>query len=140
MLTAHVVDDGASSSSPRLASLSGSSTPDDITVSGSDIYITWHTDGSVSSGRGFQASVTCVGAGTCSGQMQIPSDGNIGFDSYSNNQDCQWGGHCASGHPFIHFTSFDTEHNFDYVRVCELQSLHEPCYLFKVKLSICGLI
>ena len=48
------------------------------------------------------------------------------MDSYGNHQDCDWGGHCDNGHPYIHFTSMDTESSYDTVSVYDGDSDSAP--------------
>ena len=71
----------------------------------------------VSVGRRLQ-----VGADPCAGTAVDLLDGgsissHLGGGQYTNSMTCAWNLICSSGNPTLSFSTFDTESNFDFVRV-----------------------
>ena len=64
-----------------------------------------------------------------SGRQHFDDDGDIGVGEYGTDSDCYWAGHCSDGHPYMHFTAFDTERSYDILRVCKLMRGQTYTYL-----------
>jgi len=117
------VYDGNNNHASVLGSFSGNTLPAPLTSSGSNLYVTFHSDSSVSSGyAGFSAGYTTFGSfqgSACSASAHnslTTSTGDFGCDGYSNNVDITWS-ISSFASIYLYFPRFDTESNFDFVSV-----------------------
>ena len=63
----------------------------------------------------------------CDGGLALTAPTAVRFPNrgrYSNNQDCSWFFTCDSGRPYLTFSSFQTESNFDFVHVYGAEEAH----------------
>ena len=119
------VFDGSSTAAGVLFSRSGSLATTSLaplTGTQATLTVTFSSDVSVVL-SGVQATVSFVSVGSCSQPGLISAAGttmatNVGSSTYSNNQACSWTITAPSGMvPVISFSSFQTELNYDFVRV-----------------------
>ncbi|HIA07157.1 MAG TPA: T9SS type A sorting domain-containing protein, partial [Flavobacteriales bacterium] len=120
------VYDGPTTSSNILGTFSGTSLPTTVTSTGGDMLLHFTSDGSiVKTGwdATYTSSTTGGGSPGCSGTTTMItvsgtfSDGSAAND-YASNSDCKWliqpsGATSVT----LSFSSFDTEVNYDFVRV-----------------------
>jgi cubilin len=117
------VYDGTTTSATRIGNFSGSTLPASVTSTGNALLVTFTSDFSVT-GAGFTANWTSLTTTTqCSGTTTLTdnsgtfSDGS-GTNNYAHDLDCRWliqpndGGLVQ-----LSFSSFDTEFQYDEVRV-----------------------
>ncbi len=119
-----VVHDGASSSAPILASLTGTTLPIPITSTGGSLFLSFTTDNMVTA-AGWAASYNSTTGGQtyCSGTSTLTNasdnfDDGSGSAEYGNNSDCKWLIQ-PSGAIDITLTlsAIDVESGYDYVTV-----------------------
>ena len=119
-----IVYDGADVNAPVLATLSGNSLPSDISSSSGALLVRFITNSTVND-KGWLIEYTSKKSACCSGTVVLDqplgtfSDGS-GSDMYDNNLNCKW--HIAppgTGSITIHFTEFEVEPNYDYVRIVD---------------------
>jgi len=113
------VYDGNSTTSTSLGTFSGSSIPDNITSSGNELFITFTSDENETY-AGWEASYTSTPS-RCETILTNAygyfSDGS-GESNYEYDQDCSWLIQVEDGNIIeLSFTSFDTEYDFDFVKV-----------------------
>ena len=116
------VYDGETSSAPLLGSFSGSEVPAEITSSGDRVLITFVSDAS-GTAPGWLLSYSCEIPVYCSGMQNLTaqsgdlSDGS-GPRNYHNNTTCMWmAAPPGASEITIYFTSFETEAEYDRVKI-----------------------
>ncbi|HSG68324.1 MAG TPA: C10 family peptidase, partial [Bacteroidales bacterium] len=116
------VYDGETTASPLLGSFSGNNVPGEISSTGDRMLITFSSDGN-GSAPGWLLSYTseipvyCVGMQNMMEQTASLSDGS-GPRDYHNNTTCMWMITPPDATEItLHFTTFDTEAEFDKVKV-----------------------
>lgn len=121
------VFDGDSTDAPLLAALTGDTLPEPVNSTGKFLYVTFNSDDSISA-EGFLAyfesdiPVYCSGSTTITAQTDTISDGSGTYD-YHNNSACTWiitppGASTLT----LYFTAFETEEEFDLLKVYDLGS------------------
>jgi len=115
--------DGNNNHGTVLGSFSGTTIPGAVTSTANNLYVTFHSDSSVSSGfTGFQAAYTTYGSfqgSSCTASAHnslTTSTGEFGCNGYGNNVDISWS-ISSFGNIYLYFPRFDTETNFDFVSV-----------------------
>jgi len=124
------VYDGSSTSSPLLASLSGSSLPSPIRSTSNHLYIRFTSDASVTF-NGFTANYNTIASSSisrCSSSVAAvltQPEGQFGCNGYDNNIDSSWAITAASGSRItLTFTTLDTESYYDYVKLYDGSNNH----------------
>jgi M6 family metalloprotease-like protein len=115
--------DGSSTTDPILGTFSGNAIPNPIISSGPNMLVTFNTDGSVAA-DGWRGSYQTIPIPTCSGQTNLTAasgtfdDGSGTSSNYSDNLLCSWLIQPPGAITIdLNFNNFDTESNFDFVRV-----------------------
>ena len=107
------------------ARLHGTRVPRDWVALGNNAVAQYTSDYSVL-GVGFVATFSCVDRSSmpppppdpCSGSgVELTDSGPVAHRDLDNGQDCRWSLSCTNNalSPRLHFTSFNTEANFDFV-------------------------
>lgn len=117
------VYDGENSDATRLGSFYGNTIPPALTSTGNSLYVTFHSDSSVSASyAGFSANYATFGTqlencATSSSETLSTSTGVFGCDGYHNNVQMTW--FIQPGHGCIElaFQSMSTESGYDVVNV-----------------------
>jgi len=105
-----------------VATLTGSSIPQDITISGNEMAVRFISDGSVRS-SGFEANYYSILPNFCSGvttfnQNSMSFTDGSGSDFYLNNSDCRWIINPPNASEItLSFTAFDLENSYDFIYV-----------------------
>lgn len=120
--------DGTTTSDPVLGAFSGNSVPDDVVSTGPNVLVVFTSDSSINA-SGFKITYEVVDAGSnvapCTGDsphsVTLTEDSDtFGCDGYSNNANWTWYIDAdGADHVVLTFESFTTEHNYDYVKVYE---------------------
>lgn len=125
--------DGSNSHALLLNTLSGYVFPDDIHSSSNNLYVTFHSDSSISSGyEGFVANYVSFGDydAACSSSAShtlTSSYGSFGCDGYSNSVTVSWYINVqTSSSIYINFENFNTEQNYDLVTIYDGSSENSP--------------
>ncbi len=126
--------DGASTAAPLLGTYSGINLPPGIVSSGPSLFIEFVTDNAVTK-KGWSLNYTSIVSSNeslCSGlRSYVTPTGTLadgsGIYNYSNNMDCRFliqppGASSVS----LHFTAFNTESGYDFVRVYNGSSTAAP--------------
>ena len=120
--------DGDSNDAPQLGRFHGEDLPggaQGIQSSGPNMLVRFTTDGSVTR-EGFLASFSCTTEpppptppNACQGGLTLQEGASIELtaEAYDNSVICDWTLNCRFGAPTVTFTAFETEANFDFVRV-----------------------
>lgn len=117
------VYDGANSDATRLGSFYGNTIPAPVVSTGNSLYVTFHSDSSVSASyAGFSANYATFGTtlencDTSETTTLTASSGVFGCDGYHNQVSMSW--YIMPGHGCIalSFESFNTESGYDVVSV-----------------------
>ena len=130
------IHDGPNGNAPLIGTYTGTTLPPTITSSGGSIWMLFTTDVSYNF-SGWTASYTCTGGGggLCSGTTTITTcsatitDGS-GAGDYIENMDCKWIlDPTGTNQAKLHFTTFDTELNYDGVLVYDGTNDTDPLLL-----------
>jgi len=123
--------DGSSSQATLLGTYSGNSQPSSITSSGSYVYITFHSDSSVSSSYdGFVIEYVSFGSfeENCNSNNAYTLDspsGTFGCDGYSSSVTVSWLLN-SYGNIYLNFDQFNTETNYDFVTIYDGPNANSP--------------
>ena len=124
------VYDGSGTSSPLLASLSGSSLPSPLRATSNRMYVRFTSDASVTF-DGFTANYNSIASssiarcGTSSTNTLTAPEGQFGCNGYDNNVDSSWSITAASGSRItLTFSTLDTESYYDYVKIYDGSNNH----------------
>ncbi|MBY0425116.1 MAG: hypothetical protein K2Q22_05720, partial [Cytophagales bacterium] len=117
------VYDGSSNSAPLLGSYSGTTIPNVLQSSGSSLFLTFDSDGSVTQ-SGWAANYTsassvayCSGLTTLTASSGSFNDGSAGLN-YLNNSSCTWVIQPQNVNQItLNFTQFSTQANADFVTI-----------------------
>ena len=119
------VYDGENNGAPLLATFTGSQIPGEITSTGNKMFVVFQS-GIGNQANGFFASYAsnrpewCSGVTSLNEQTDEFSDGSYDF-FYQNNSICMWKiMPPGAGSSTLYFTKFDTEPNFDLLKVYNL--------------------
>jgi PKD repeat protein len=125
---------GNNSNAPRVGVYSGTTFPDSILVNGSEAFITFKSNATITN-QGWSISYKSNGApsvNACSGtQILTASSGTFsdgsGSGDYVNNMNCSWL-IAPSGATTVtlNFLSFNTELNYDFVKVYNGADIYAP--------------
>ena len=119
------VYDGADTTAPLLAELSGNNLPPPITSTGNKVFVEFIT-GEENTGEGFYLNYKTNRPVWCSGMTHVTAtaatfDDGSGSFYYNNNTTCLWMVNPGTGQPLtIHFNYFDTEEGMDILQI------HDP--------------
>ncbi|MBW6461285.1 MAG: C10 family peptidase [Bacteroidales bacterium] len=119
------VYDGADTTAPMLAELSGNNLPPPITSTGNKVFVEFIT-GEENTGEGFYLNYKTNRPVWCSGMTQLTAaaatfDDGSGDFYYNNNTTCLWMVNPGTGEPLtISFNYFDTEEGMDILQI------HDP--------------
>ena len=122
-----IIYDGPSANDEILATLTGSGVPGSITSTGNEMFIKFITDGSETSTGWlayFKSEIPefCNSVSTFTEQSAIISDGSGSF-KYHNSSGCVWEIIPENAETVtIEFTEFDTEPDFDYIKIFDYES------------------
>ena len=124
------VYDGSGTSSPLLASLSGSSLPSPLRSTSNRLYVRFTSDASVTF-DGFTANYNTIASSSiarCSTSTTTSlsqPEGQFGCNGYDNNVDSSWAISTASGTRItLTFSTLDTESYYDYVKIYDGTNNH----------------
>ena len=127
------VYDGANTTDPLLGTFSGSSIPSSVSSTGDKMLVTFTTNSNTTS-SGWKASYTSSLPVYCSGTDNLTNasgsfgDGS-GVNNYNNSTLCRWDIKPVNATSItIDFTSFDTEDEYDFVKIYDLESTYTVTY------------
>lgn len=116
---------GSSTSAPVLAVLSGSEIPQAVVCEGNKMFVTFKSN-TPETANGFLASYStdkptwCQGLSSFTAPSGSITDGSMQFN-YDNNASCMWTIEPEGNGPTtLHFSSFDTESEHDYLIIYDL--------------------
>ncbi len=131
-----VIYDGPNTSSPVLGRFSGSTIPASLTSTSNSVLIRFVTNASVTS-DGWSLSylssnanntdlITCGGTASYIAPVDTVADGS-GVLDYSKNLDCRYVINPPGATSItMHFIEFDTEANYDFVKIYDGSSVYSP--------------
>ncbi|MBK9793184.1 MAG: M4 family metallopeptidase [Sphingobacteriales bacterium] len=128
-----IVYNGNTLTSPRIGVYSGTTFPDSIVVSGSQVLVRFKTD-AANTAQGWSIKYTSNSSATssCSGLQSLTSasgtitDGS-GASNYVNNAECSWLiAPPGASNVTLNFTAFNTELNYDFVTVYNGNNTYAP--------------
>ncbi len=131
-----VVYDGATTSAPVLGKFSGNTLPSVLTSTGSNVLLRFVTNGTATAAgwtityRSSNADntdyITCRGSSAYTSPTGTFNDGS-GSSNYSKNLECEYLIEPpGASNVTIHFTQFNTELNYDFVKVYDGSSAYAP--------------
>jgi hypothetical protein len=94
---------------------SGGVNPGVVSGTGGALVLNFASDGSVTQ-DGFAGDFTCA-PDPCDGGVTLTDGGSFSKTDYGNGESCSWNLVCSAGNPTLSFSAFNTEANFDFVRV-----------------------
>jgi hypothetical protein len=122
-----IIYDGPTTQDEILGSFSGSELPLAVTSTGNKVLIVFNTDGS-GTAQGWLAEYSAITPDFCKGVVTFEdnsgsfSDGSANFN-YQNTSVCMWKVLPPNAQSVtLNFTTFDTEADFDRVRIYDLES------------------
>lgn len=119
-----VIYEGSNNTGTVAGSYTGSTIPSELTVNSSEVFIEFTSNAS-NNGKGFllqysgHVPLSCSGVVSLTAETDTIEDGS-GSNHYGNSSFCRWYITPAAATSItLHFTAFDLEDTYDYVRVID---------------------